>query len=141
MAIIAVPILSHLNFIHAIKSYGMKTKLLLIAVLFASLLNVKAQHANSTRNSNETIFNGHVIHIYKTVEKRYGYDIFYQGRLLIHQNNNPFTGSAGGLRNRPDAITAAKWQIIHLQLPGLQPITDKRTLPMQVAREFKIDTN
>jgi hypothetical protein len=23
----------------------------------------------------------------------YGYDIFYNNNLLIHQNNNPFTGS------------------------------------------------
>ena len=70
----------------------MKTRLLFIAVLSTISLASYAQVADSAKSSNEIAFNGYVIRIYKTAPAGYGYDIFYQNNLVIHQQNNPFTG-------------------------------------------------
>lgn len=118
----------------------MKNRLLLIAVFSAITFHLHSQTSDQ-KNSDEIVFNNHTIRVYKTAGTGYGYDIFYNNNLLIHQNNNPFTGSPEGLKNKEDALKLAKWQVIHLnpvthQLPqGIQPV------PKEVAQQLKIATN
>ena len=119
----------------------MKTRLLLIAVLSAMSFALHAQIADSTKNSNEILFNGHRIRIYKTAATGYGYDIFYQNSLVIHQENNPFTGSPGGLKNKDDAIRIAKWQTMHLNPANPLMATGNKTVPIEVARQLSIPVN
>ncbi len=119
----------------------MKIRLLLIAVLSAISFALHAQNADSTKSSNEISFNGHVIRIYKAGTNGYGYDIFYRNSLVIHQNNNPFTASPGGLKNKGDAIRIAKWQTIHLDPSNQQMAPGSQTVPIEVARQLKIAVN
>lgn len=119
----------------------MKTRLLFIAVLSAMSFTLHAQIADSTKNSNEILFNGHIIRIYKTAATGYGYDIFYQYRLVIHQQNNPFTASPGGLKNKDDALRIAKWQVLHLNPANQHMIQSRQAVPMEVARQLNITVN
>jgi hypothetical protein len=118
----------------------MKNRLLLIAMFSAIMLNLHAQTEDS-KSSNEIAFNGHTIRVYKNSGTGYGYDILYNSNLLIRQNNNPFTGSSDGLKNKEDAIKIAKWQVIHINPvthkipPGVQPV------PKEVAHQLNIATN
>jgi hypothetical protein len=114
----------------------MKTRLLFIAVLSAISFALNAQNADSS--SNETLFDGHIIRIYKNVATGYGYDIFYQDNLIIHQKSNPFTASPDGLKNKEDALKIAKWQIIHLPPANHQMVQGRQTIPMEVARQLNI---
>src|ERR1700748_3587844 len=91
----------------------MKNRFLFIAVFSAIMFQLQAQTKDLQRTS-EDGFNGHTIRVYKTIGTGDGYDIFYKSKLLIHQNNNPFTGSPNGLKNKEDALKLAKWQVIHL---------------------------
>lgn len=119
----------------------MKTRLLLIAVLSAMSFALHAQNADSAKSSNEIFFNGHVIRIFKAGANGYGYDVFYQNSLVIHQINNPFTVSPGGLKNKDDAIRIAKWQTMHLNPANPHMATGSQTVPIQVARQLNIAVN
>jgi hypothetical protein len=93
------------------------------------------------KNTSDVVFNGHIIRVYKTIGTGYGYDIFYNNNLLIHQNNNPFTGSPEGLKNKEDALKLAKWQVIHLNPISHQLPPGMQTVPKEVAQQLKIATD
>jgi hypothetical protein len=118
----------------------MKNRLLLIAVLSAIMFQLHAQ-TKDLKNTSDVVFNGHTIRAYKTIGTGYGYDIFYNNNLLIHQNNNPFTGSPEGLKNKEDALKLAKWQVIHLNPVSHQLPSDLQTVPKEVAQQLKIAIN
>ena len=118
----------------------MKTRLLLIAILSTISFELNAQNADSTKRPNEILFNGYTIRTYKAATG-YGYDIFYQNNLVIHQKNNPFTASPDGLKNKEDALKIAKWQIIHLNPVNHQMVQGRQTIPMEVARQLNIIVN
>ena len=118
----------------------MRDRLLLVAVFSAIMFQVHAQ-SKDLKKTNEIVFNGYTIRVFKTIGTGYGYDIFYNSNLLLHQNNNPFTGSPNGLNNQEDALKVAKWQAIQInplthQLP---PVI--RAVPKEVAPQLKINTN
>ena len=119
----------------------MKTRLLFIVLLSGISIALNAQNADSMKISNEIFFNGHVIRIIKSSAVGYGYDIFYQNNLLIHQRDNPFTKSPDGLKNKEDVVRIAKWQIIHLIPVNHQMILAAQTVPMEVARQLNIAVN
>ncbi len=119
----------------------MKTRLLCIAVLSAISFASNAQNAESTKSSNAILFSGHVIRIYKTAPAGYGYDIFYRGNLVIHKQNNPFTGSHGGLKNKDDALKVAKWQTLQVNPVNHQVIRSSENVPIEVARQLNIAVN
>src|SRR5690348_9787715 len=104
----------------------MRNRLLFIAVFSAISFYVHAQ-VRDLKKTNQTVFNGYTIRVFNTIGTGYGYDIFYNNSLLIHQNNNPFTGSPNGLNNQEDALKLAKWQVIHIN-----PVTHQLPPGMQI---------
>jgi len=118
----------------------MKNRLLLIAVFSAIMSQVHAQ-TKDLKSTSEIVFNGHTIRVYKTIGTGYGYDVFYNNNLLIHQTNNPFTGSPNGLKNQEDALKLAKWQVIQLNPVTHQLRPGMQTVPKEVARQLNIATN
>lgn len=119
----------------------MKTRLLLIAVLTAISFSLHAQTADSTKLSNGVLFNGYTIRIFKTAGSGYGYNIFYQNRLEIHQEHNPFTNAPGGLKIKDDALRIAKWQVIHLNPTDQRIAQSPQTVPIEVAHQLNITLN
>ena len=118
----------------------MKNRLLLIAVFSAIMFQLHAQ-TKDLKNTSDVVFNGLTIRVYKTIGTGYGYDIFYNSSLLIHQNNNPFTGSPEGLKNKEDALKLAKWQVIHLNPISHQLPPGMQIVPKAVAQQLKITTD
>jgi hypothetical protein len=118
----------------------MKRKILFTAIFQAILLFSRAQTAERSPNPNQILFLSHSISVFKNAQSGYGYDIFFQNLLVIHQPNNPFNGSSAGLKNQRDAIHIAQWQVIHLPREPFRRPQDKRLIPIEVARELKIDT-
>ncbi len=106
----------------------------------AIMLNLHAQ-TGDLKSSKEIIFNGYALRVYKTTGSGFGYDIFYNNTLLIHQNNNPFTGSPNGLKNQEDALKLAKWEAVHLNPVTHQLPLGMQTVPKEVAQQLKITTN
>ena len=119
----------------------MEKRLLILPLVLTIMVELNAQTSDLNKNSNEISFNGHVIRVYRTTSSGYIYDIFFQNHLIIHQNNNPFTGSADGLRTKEDGLKIAKWQIIHLDPLHRQPISGPQKVPIEVARQLKISGN
>jgi hypothetical protein len=118
----------------------MKKRLLLLMLLTCWLIELHAQTTGTSIKPNETLFNGHAIRVFQIPSGGYGYDIFYQNRLVVHQSKNPFTDSATGLKTADDALKVAKWQTIQPNFGG-QPILPNKTIPKQIAHQLKIDTN
>ena len=126
----------------------MKKRLLLLALVSALVVALNAQTSDPVKNPkeisfNEISFHGHVIRLYKTAASGYLYDIFFQNNLVIHQNENPFTGAAAGLSTKEDALKIAKWQIIHLYPNNRngQPGNNLQKIPIEVARQLNISVN
>jgi hypothetical protein len=118
----------------------MKKRLLLLASLCCFLIVIHAQTTSIAPAANNTFFNGHLIRLFKTAYGGYGYDIFYQSRLVVHQSKNPFTKTEIGLKTPEDALKLAKWQVLHLN-PARQSELPDKTIPRQVAVQLNIDTN
>ncbi len=119
----------------------MKTRLLLIAVLTAMSCSLHAQTKDSTTLSNDVVFNGYTIRVFKTTGAGYGYNIFYQNRLKIRQERNPFTNAPGGLKIKDDALRVAKWQVIHLNPADQRMAQSPQTVPIEVAHQLNITLN
>ena len=112
----------------------------MLALASAIAVALNAQAPGSTNNSNEISFNNHVIRVYKTSSSGYLYDIFFKNNLVIHQTDNPFTGTPGGLKTQEDALKIAKWQIIQLFANNRsgQPGNNLQKIPIEVARQLNI---
>jgi len=119
----------------------MKKRLLLLVVFAAALYSTYAQNTAPTPKNGEISFNGYQIRLQKLPAGGYAYDILSGERIIVHQDKNPFTGSAIGLKNREDAVKTAKWQVIHINPVSKQVMLDKQLLPAEVAKQLNIETN
>ena len=118
------------------------TKRLLLQLVFAAFLfTAHAQTVAPATQNDEISFNGYRIVLHQLPAGGFIYDIFSAQGTIIHQDKNPFTGSSAGLKVREDAVKTAKWQIIHINPINKKPLLDKQLLPVEVARQLKIETN
>jgi len=54
-------------------------------------------------------YKGYTIRLIPTIDGNYGYDIFKENKIIVHQPENPI--SAKQLNRREDAFKIAKWLI------------------------------
>jgi hypothetical protein len=116
----------------------MKNKLLMLSACCAFFFASQAQAYKSKKKPEEIQFNGYVIQLFQTSVGGYGYDIFDQRTIILHQDTNPYTSSAAGIKLKADAVKTAKWQIIHLDRSNQQPQKAKQDIPVEVARQLNI---
>ena len=116
----------------------MKKRLILLTTLCAFFVASRAQINGMQKNADEIQFNGYLIRLFQTTNHGYGYDIFFQHTLIVHQDNNPYTNTPEGLKQRDDAIKTAKWQVIHIPHVNRQLQLRKQTIPLEVARQLNI---
>jgi hypothetical protein len=116
----------------------MKIKLLILWVLFAFVFASRAQSNLSKKKPEVISFNGYVIQLFQTSAGGYGYDIFKQHVIILHQDINPYTSSAAGIKLKADAVKTAKWQIIHLDKTNHQSQIVKQIIPVEVASQLNI---
>jgi hypothetical protein len=117
----------------------MKKTFSLLIVLIVSILSIKAQKSTSLDLKNEKIFHaGYVIRAFHNNTTGFGYDIFFQNRLVIHQVNNPFTMAPTGLVKKEDAFKIAIWQIDQFQLKLNTPGLYNQRISKNVAKQLNI---
>jgi hypothetical protein len=124
-----------------INLYSMEKRFLRQLVLAVFLHTAHAQATASSTQIDEIFFNGYRIVLHQLPPGGFIYDIISAQGTVIHQDKNPFTGSPDGLKIREDAVKTAKWQIIHINPINKKPLMDKQLLPVEVARQLKIETN
>ena len=110
-------------------------------LLIGMLIAISSAYSQSNSKLPEQIFfAGRVIRIRMLPGGGFGYDIFQQNQLMIHQDRNPVTGAAKGLNNADDALKAAKWQCLQLGPLNHSVAPIQRSIPKEVATQLKIDT-
>lgn len=116
----------------------MKTKLFLFTLLTAFFLSALAQVNKPVKDPVEITFNGYVIRVFQTPDHGYGYNIFYNDALILHQDVNPYNQSPAGIKLKEDAVKTAKWQVIHFPLAKKPQQIQRQVIPMEVARQLNI---
>ena len=117
----------------------MKKTFFLLVPLFACSILSYAQ-TTAPASPSEIQFNDHLIRLFQTGSHGYGYDIYYKSALIVHQDTNPYTKSAEGIKNKEDAVKTAKWQVLHLSPADYQQIKTQ-TIPPEVAQQLNIQIN
>jgi hypothetical protein len=115
----------------------MKRRLFFIAAFVAIFFIAQAQ-TNPTQSSDKISFNGYTIHLQKTAAGGYVYDVLSKNSIVIHQIDNPFTGSADGFIKKEDAVKAAKWQTAHINPVNGKLMPNSQKLPAEVAKQLNI---
>jgi len=106
-------------------------KFLLLAFLSVSGLScLFAQEPSEPLDpqKDKIVSEGYLIKLIPADAGGYGYDIFKQNMLVVHQSLNPFTMTPRGLETKEDAYKTAKWQVMQLKkensdlLPRTSPV-------------------
>jgi hypothetical protein len=118
----------------------MKMRSLLTASLSIFLLGLQAQTVATVKRPADIFFVGHTIHLFK-MSTGYGYDIYFQSRLLIHQQENPVTGNLTGLKSEDEAIKLAKWQVIHFRHYTVALTPEEKMISKSAAKQLNIAAN
>lgn len=89
----------------------------LLVFVLCTLLAQAQKHQPANQQKDQMVFKGYTIRVIPAMMGTYGYNIFKDRKLVLHQRNNPFTGGPAGLRNKEDVFKAAQWQIEYGQQP------------------------
>ena len=89
----------------------MKKRLLLLSALCAFFFVSPAQSGGTPKGPDEIQFNGYSIRLFQTPGRGYGYDIFFQQTLIVHQDKNPYTGLPEGLKKKEGAPEETKTDV------------------------------
>jgi hypothetical protein len=115
--------------------------LLFITFLSFSCFGQTQPKASNAQAPVVQVFMDRIIKLNALAEGGYGYDILYQGKLLVSQMRNPFTNSQKGLPGKEDAFRIARWQV--QQLAGGMPpnFFSGQPLPTALAKQLGINLN
>ena len=117
----------------------MKRILLFTTLVLALFFSVNAQHTRQSANGNEqVIFAGYLIKIIPLNGNGFGYKIFFENQMVVHQLVNPFTLTPDGLRNKEDIIKIAKWQIMDMRGRPMNRVIKNQIIAMDVAKRLDI---
>ena len=117
----------------------MKRILLFTTLVLALFFSVNAQHTRQPANGNEqVIFAGYLIKIIPLNGNGFGYKIFFENQMVVHQLVNPFTLTPDGLRNKEDIIKIAKWQIMDMRGRPMNRVIKNQIIAMDVAKRLDI---
>jgi hypothetical protein len=81
--------------------------------------------------------NGFTVKLIPTIQGGYGYDIFLNDKLVVHQFQNPIPFAPNGIQVKEDAFKVAEWMIKDFQANGQW----QNSIPPHIARELKIKTH
>ena len=111
---------------------------LLLTLLSAFFVNAQVVSGNGPGKEN---YMGYMIKILPTPGNGYGYDLFFKGRMVVHEPVNPFTMSPLGLSKKVDALKVAHWQIEQFWRTGNHAIPRRNIrISPDVAGQLKIET-
>lgn len=88
---------------------------LLLVLLLGAAAAQAQRHEPVNPLEDKRDFQGYTIRVLPAPGGTYGYDIFKDRQLLLHQRGNPFTGSPRGLTSKEDVYKVAKWQIQNIK--------------------------
>jgi len=116
-------------------------KIVTIIVLAASITSSANAQSPSTGSKNTSVYMGCIIRLIPAGSNGFGYDIFFNSKIVVHQPRNPFTLAPTGLRNSDDALRVAHWQVQQLWHNRNQAPVINRLVPKYVAKQLNITIN
>src|SRR5580658_367740 len=81
---------------------------ILLIMLSCTLAHAQASSGNGPEKEN---YMGYMIRVLQTPGNGYGYDLFFKGKMILHEPVNPFTLSPIGLAKKEDMLKVAHYQI------------------------------
>lgn len=87
------------------------TVILLLAALTFGFASGQAGSASTGNGPEKENYMGYMIRVLQTPGNGYGYDLFFKGRMVLHEPVNPFTLSPIGLSKKEDMLKVAHYQI------------------------------
>jgi hypothetical protein len=112
--------------------------IIVLAGLFMSGANAQVPSGNSNNNS---VYMGYIIRLIPAGSNGFGYDIFFNSKIVVHQPRNPFTLAPTGLRSSDDALKVAHWQVQQLWHDKNHAAVINRLVPKYVAKQMNITIN
>jgi hypothetical protein len=118
-------------------------KLYIFLFLFLfSLVGAKAQQGvTGPYTIGEIIFEGYLIRVVPINSNGFGYSIFFKNKMVVQQQNNPFTSSPLGLKNKEEAYKLAKWQVQQLHQRRSSALIKNQRFSGSVAKQLSISSN
>jgi hypothetical protein len=71
----------------------------------------------------------------------FGYNVYFKGKMIIQQMNNPFTLSPLGFKNREDAYKMARWQVLQQHHQHVTALIKNQRVSKDVARQLSVSMN
>jgi hypothetical protein len=120
----------------------MRKKTILFIALLLSLHEMKAQQpAKKEFSVSQVNFEGYLIRVLPINNNGFGYNVYFKGRMVMQQMNNPFTLSPLGFRSKEDAFKMAKWQIQQQHHQYTTAFIKNQRVSKDVARKLNVTVN
>jgi len=120
----------------------MRKKTILFIVLLFSLYEMKAQSPSANDYSiSQSVFEGYLIRVLPVNNNGFSYNVYFKGRMVMQQINNPFNLSPLGFRNKEDAFKMAKWQIQQLHHRNTTALIVNQRVSKDVAKQLNVSVN